>query len=687
MTLNWFKQTAMVVFITLAVCAISGSVWASETFRFTVTSDPQYKPEGFREVCKQIRSILGDHGAFHITTGDQVPPQDMWDVLRDEFGPQTIWYPVTGNHEGDDPAYIQWVRDRYPVLPYIVNGGPPNGETTTYSFDYGNAHFVILNVFYDGEIDIHRWKTNGIADPLYHWLVDDLERNTKPLVFVFGHKPAFVIPDDYFNETRHREHNGLGENPANRDRFWRLLSEKGVMAYLSGHTHFYSTELIDGVWQVDCAEAQHTKYSAFIDVQVDGGTVTFTTYRDVYRTGVYQVYESWTVTAEIRSEPPESPSRLDVFVVSGSEVALTWVDNSNNENGFNIERKMEPSGLYSVIATVDANTTIYTDTDITTPAMYYYRVRAFNDDGYSGYSNEGYVVIDIPPSYISFDIGTMTIGSTADVGGFITVEGSGSQLWADADGFRYVCNVDLTGSVSIIAKVEDFPDVYSPALAGIMVRQNLGSNAFYSGIFIQNDGKVRSQYRNQVLTSIDYLGEIPESLPIWLKIEKSDADVISTFSSLDGVEWVKKSQRSFNKGQMKGGFTAGLVVSSGQEGALAAATFSNVDWSTGTVSSVQSRPQYSNILGQNFPNPFNSITSIPYTLESAGDVNIIIFDVKGRTIWQTSILDHQAGIHAIQWDARNIKGQRVPSGLYFYRISVKNAAGTFTDRKKMVLLF
>jgi hypothetical protein len=38
-------------------------------------------------------------------------------------------------------------------LPSIVNAGPPGCEETTYSFDYGDAHFVVLNEYYNGTSD------------------------------------------------------------------------------------------------------------------------------------------------------------------------------------------------------------------------------------------------------------------------------------------------------------------------------------------------------------------------------------------------------------------------------------------------------------------------------------------------------------------------------------------------------
>ncbi|NIP97071.1 MAG: hypothetical protein GWO24_28015, partial [Akkermansiaceae bacterium] len=72
-----------------------------------------------------------------------------------------------------------WLRALNPggnTLPNVVNVGPggpgPSGsEETTYSFDYGNVHFIQLNQYYDGSNDA---GTDGdVVDELYSWLEAD----------------------------------------------------------------------------------------------------------------------------------------------------------------------------------------------------------------------------------------------------------------------------------------------------------------------------------------------------------------------------------------------------------------------------------------------------------------------------------------------------------------------------------
>ncbi len=88
--------------------------------------------------------------------------------------------------------------------------------------------------------------------------------------------------------------------------------------------------------------------------------------------------------------PPSAPSGLIATVISSSQINLSWTDNSANETGFEIWRKTGAGGTYSAIDTVAANVTTYANTGLDGNTTYYYKVRAYNGGGYSGFSNEAY---------------------------------------------------------------------------------------------------------------------------------------------------------------------------------------------------------------------------------------------------------------------------------------------------------
>ena len=72
-------------------------------------------------------------------------------------------------------------------------------------------------------------------------------------------------------------------------------------------------------------------------------------------------------------------------------VILNWLDNSDNEDNFLVERSTTVAGGYIQIATLGANARTFTDNTVFRKTAYYYRVRAANTGGKSSYSNVGSV--------------------------------------------------------------------------------------------------------------------------------------------------------------------------------------------------------------------------------------------------------------------------------------------------------
>jgi titin len=112
-----------------------------------------------------------------------------------------------------------------------------------------------------------------------------------------------------------------------------------------------------------------------------------------YRVRAYNAYGNSSYTNEVNVTTPacgtipNKPTNLSASALSTTEIKLTWSDNSDNEDGFKLERK-EEGGTYAEIKTLSTNTTSYTDTGLIPNTKYYYRIRAYNSVGYSDYSNE-----------------------------------------------------------------------------------------------------------------------------------------------------------------------------------------------------------------------------------------------------------------------------------------------------------
>ena len=87
-------------------------------------------------------------------------------------------------------------------------------------------------------------------------------------------------------------------------------------------------------------------------------------------------------------------------------------------------------------------------------------------------------------------------------------------------------------------------------------------------------------------------------------------------------------------------------------------------------------------LEQNYPNPFNPSTVIRYSLPVDGRITLKVFDITGREVATLVNEQKQAGTYEVNFDAKNVNGRSLASGVYFYRVQ----AGQFTEARKMVLL-
>lgn len=232
---------------------------------------------------------------FIVTPGDIDPPDDTFYTIREVFTADVPWYPVVGNHElpgAGEEAYLganmEYLR-AYPLG--AVSPGPSGCPQTTYSFDRGQAHFVVLNEYCTAAGDNH---INGdVSDSLYNWLAADLAATDQEFIFIFGHEPAYPQPDADVGVLRYLG-GGLDKYPEHRDRFWSLLRAFNVTAYICGHTHTYSAENLYGVWQIDTGHARgaadETAPSTAVVIKINSlGKVLLQTYRTESPGGDYML--------------------------------------------------------------------------------------------------------------------------------------------------------------------------------------------------------------------------------------------------------------------------------------------------------------------------------------------------------------------------------------------------------------
>jgi hypothetical protein len=88
-------------------------------------------------------------------------------------------------------------------------------------------------------------------------------------------------------------------------------------------------------------------------------------------------------------------------------------------------------------------------------------------------------------------------------------------------------------------------------------------------------------------------------------------------------------------------------------------------------------------LEQNYPNPFNPTTNIQYSLPQSASVSLIIYNMLGQKV--ATLIDGQsqtAGNYNYTWNGKDMSGNQLASGIYFYQLKTKD----FSMTKKMMMI-
>jgi hypothetical protein len=202
-------------------------------------------------------------------------------------------------------------------------------------------------------------------------------------------------------------------------------------------------------------------------------------------------------TAEITTTVTvNAPSALNSPSKTSSSVSLSWTDNSNNEDGFKIERALG-SGAFSQVATVATNTTSYTSTGLTANTAYRFRVRANNGTTNSSYSN----VLSV-----TTDAATIIVNAPSALNSPSKTSSSVSLNWTDnsnnEDGFKIERALG-SGAFSQIATVATNTTSYT--------NTGLTANTAYRFRVRANNGTTNSSYSNVLSVTTDPSGPDPNN--------------------------------------------------------------------------------------------------------------------------------------------------------------------------------
>jgi hypothetical protein len=255
--LFWFNAACAVA---LAVCIGAGGVWAAP-WSFGVMSDTQWigpntdgknphsVPVG---IINQINPQLIKAGVKFVVQVGDLTDNGSSHASRALYDAGIGFYPFRGNHESSADAATQF-QGLYPqtqgngtnvVGATLFSSPSANLNGLSYSFDYGNARFVLLDQFTptDGKAsdgtayDVH----NNAIGSQQSWISHTLAG--KPMnghAFVFGHKNLIGQ-----NHTDVLLGANPGANPLAQKDFIDSLAGRGVRYLISGHDHIHQRSIV-----------------------------------------------------------------------------------------------------------------------------------------------------------------------------------------------------------------------------------------------------------------------------------------------------------------------------------------------------------------------------------------------------------------------------------------------------------
>ncbi|MFC1604365.1 discoidin domain-containing protein [Planctomycetota bacterium] len=168
--------------------------------------------------------------------------------------------------------------------------------------------------------------------------------------------------------------------------------------------------------------------------------------------------------------------------------------------------------------------------------------------------------------------------------GTYTMTARSDNISDPADSFHYAY-MQLSGTGSIVVKVESVTETSTSAKAGVMIRETLTPDSKYAMVFSRPDGGTRFRRREE--TAGESLNSADDTLavPHWVKLERDAAGLLTASRSTDGINFVPLDDAALGSSatvQMNTVVYIGLALSSNNPEDTCIAVFSEVS-TTGTI--------------------------------------------------------------------------------------------------------
>ncbi len=332
----------------------------NDKLSFIAISDPQASSdENFQKAAATLNAAYNTmpNSDFYINCGDFTNDctNEQWDMYSRAFTPldtKTTLIPVAGNHDGG-PETADWFNSLFCL---DTSESVSNTYGVNYSFDYGNAHFAVLN-------------TNDLimltlSDAQLKWLENDLNSTDKDWKVVMVHKSAYTMGKDakwpdalYLQES-----------------LIPVCDAAGVDLVLSGHDHMYlrtnplkggavaekgTTYMLLGTAGTKRYETRDYLYGSFLP---EGSLAAMVIQKDGY--GNYWNGTDWNSTSE-----SNLGGAFSCFSIDGGTLTMNAyiLSDTKDEDGNDVITKIDTMTLTKEVG---QNVPTFTGDNTTTPEEY-----------------------------------------------------------------------------------------------------------------------------------------------------------------------------------------------------------------------------------------------------------------------------------------------------------------------------
>ena len=250
-------------------------------FRFAVIGDTRDdSKDGINvKIMNTILDKIKSEGVdFILVTGDMITGSaksaahinrlKKWKGIIEKY--KIPFYISMGNHDVESEMSENIARSVFEM----PQNGPRSLEELSYSFDHKNAHFVAIDTAIFNSF-------HSIGQAQLNWLKEDLEKNNKSIIFIFGHDPVYTV----YNHKG----SSLDKYAAQRDELWGIFKQRKVSVYFCGHEHLYNRSIHDGIYQIITggggahisASEKHGGFNNFVIIDVKDNNEIDVTVKDI----------------------------------------------------------------------------------------------------------------------------------------------------------------------------------------------------------------------------------------------------------------------------------------------------------------------------------------------------------------------------------------------------------------------